>query len=103
MGIAFCWGGLDAYYMSLCQPAPGGDEDTISLESRLKALQSIFQSRNCREMIAYSIKTHLKILASVFGIIPSVQCLDPLVADWMLNPDGKEGEDCPQDGPPLPP
>ena len=90
VGIAFCWGGLDAYYMSLCQPAPAGDEDTISLDSRLNALQSIFQSGNCREMIAYSIKKHVKTLASVFGIVPSVQCLDPLVADWMLNPDGKE-------------
>ena len=79
---------MDAYYVSLCQPANG--ENEVSLHSQIKALQSIFQSRNVREVMVYSIKKHLKILASVFGIVPSVQCLDPLVVDWMLNPDGKE-------------
>ena len=90
VGVAICWGDMDVYYLSLCKPTPGEGRELIPLSSRVEAVCSIFQSKNCKEMIAYSVKRHVKLLASVFGIIPTVQSLDPQVADWMLNPDGKE-------------
>lgn len=90
VGVAICWGDMDVYYLSLCKPAPGEGEEVIPLASRVEALHSIFGSKQCKEVMAYSIKRHVKILASVFGIIPTVPSLDPQVADWMLNPDGKE-------------
>ena len=90
VGVAICWGSMDIYYISLCKPTPIESGDCIPLASRVRALYSIFQSTNCREVITYSLKKHLKTLAKVFGIIPTVQSLDPQVVDWMLNPDGKE-------------
>ena len=97
-GLAICWGDMDVYYLSLCQPSPGegrgegegGGGEVVPLETRIKAVCTLFQSKHCREVIAYSVKKHVKTLATVFGIIPTVQSLDPQVADWMLNPDGKE-------------
>ena len=90
VGVAICWGDMDVYYLSLSKPAPGQGEEVIPLASKVEALHSIFASKQCREVMAYSIKRHVKILTSVFGIIPTVPSLDPQVADWMLNPDGKE-------------
>ena len=90
VGVAICWGDMDVYYISLCKPAPGESEDSVPLASRIEAVCSIFKSKHCREVIAFSLKRHVKMLASVFRIVPAAQSLDPQVADWMLNPDGKE-------------
>ena len=90
MGVAFCWGGMDVYYVSLCKPVPGESGHCVTLATRVEALHSILQSTNCQEVIAYSLKNHVKILTAVFGIVLGIQTLDPQVADWMLDPDGKE-------------
>ena len=87
VGVAFTWGNTDAYYVSLSQEE---HENCISLNSRIEAVKSIFQSQNCREMMAYSLKRHLMVLVSVFRMVPSALCIDPLVGDWLLNPDGRE-------------
>lgn len=89
-GLAFCWGSMDIYYLSLCQSSTKDGEEMVPFATRLEAVHKIFQNTQCQQLIAYSIKKHVKTLATVFGIIPLVQSLDPTVADWMLNPDGKE-------------
>ena len=91
VGVALCWGSMDVYYVSLCNNSVAtGSAESIPLASRVEALCSIFQSPNCKEVISYSFKKNLKLFASVFGIFPTAKSLDPQVADWMLNPDGKE-------------
>ena len=89
VGVAFTWGGMDAYYISFAHTQRSGN-GSVSLGSRIDGLCSIFRSVNCQEMVAYSVKRNWKVLVSVFGVVPTALCLDPLVADWMLNPDGKE-------------
>lgn len=89
-GLAFCWGSMDIYYLSLCRNSPKDSEEMVPFSTRLEAVCKIFQNTSCQQLIAYSIKKHMKTLATVFGIVPLIQCLDPTVADWMLNPDGKE-------------
>ena len=90
VGVAIGWGSMDVYYISLCKPVPIDSAEAVPLASRIDALYSIFQSQNCQEVISYSLKKNVQTFASVFGIIPTTQSLDPQVADWMLNPDGKQ-------------
>ena len=96
VGVAFCWGGMDVYYVSLCQDAlcSGdanfyGSSQSISLEDRISALGKLFGGRNT--WAAYDMKKHTRYLASSCGAMPaSDRTVDPLVASWMLNPDAKE-------------
>ena len=93
VGVAFCWGDTDVYYVSLCQE--NGDSDAITggrVSTQIKALRKIFSESACRErVVAYDLKSHAKALASSsIGLLPSGMVLDPRVADWMLNPDAKE-------------
>ena len=90
VGVAFCWGDTDVYYVSLCQE--DGDCDPIRVLTRIEALRKIFSDSACRErVIAYDLKSHAKAMArSSIGLLPSGAVLDPRVADWMLNPDAKE-------------
>ena len=94
VGIAFCWGGVDAYYVSLCHDRFGAEGKTsveLSLEHRLKAVQKIFSDcLACEKLIAYNVKKHLVNLALTCGILLSRKTMDPVVASWMLDPDAKE-------------
>lgn len=96
MGIAFSWGGMDVYFVSLCQPNSESEVpnslDCISLADRVDAIRALFQHGNSWEkIVAYDVKKHAKLLAQSCGMMPAVDMvMDPLVADWMLNPDAKE-------------
>lgn len=104
VGVAFCWGEMDVYYLSLSQSCLDGGEEgdnaeidhgsstiNISINARAEALRKIFNECNCRKkLIAYDIKQHIKFLALSCGIFPSGATLDPKVASWMLDPDAKE-------------
>ena len=87
VGIAFCWGELDVYYMSLCESV-----ETVSLTSRLEAIREVFATSTSQHqrLIAYDLKKHAKYLALLGGVFPNKSTLDPKVGDWMLNPDLKE-------------
>ncbi len=86
VGIAFCWGELDVYYMSLCKSV-----ECVSLDSRNEAITRIFTKSNQEQrLIAYDMKRHVKYLALTCGILPARVALDPKVGDWLLNPDQKE-------------
>ena len=94
-GVAFCWGGMDVYYISLCRNKP--DEASkvsvmaLSLEHRTKAIRKIFSnSLACEKLIAYDVKKHLVNLALSCGVLLSGKTVDPIVASWMLDPDAKE-------------
>jgi DNA polymerase I-like protein with 3'-5' exonuclease and polymerase domains len=93
-GVAFCWGGMDVYYVSLCQNSSDKNSTSaveISLEHRTKAIRKIFT--NClahEKLIAYDVKKHLVNLVLSCGVLLSGKTMDPVVASWMLDPDAKE-------------
>lgn len=99
VGIAFCWGGMDVYYVSLCQESVENSENSclqhssgcISLDDRISALRKLFSGNTWRKVIAYDMKKHAKCLALACGIMPaSTKSLDPIVASWILDPDARE-------------
>ena len=99
VGIAFCWGEMDVYYLSLRQSCLDGGEKAehldstvnISISTRAEALRKIFTECIFRnKLIAYDIKQNVKFLALSCSIFPSGATLDPKVASWMLDPDAKE-------------
>ena len=93
-GVAFCWGGMDVYYVSLCHSSSDNDSISaveISLEHRRKAIRKIFTNCLAREkLIAYGVKKHLVNLVLSCGVLMSGRTMDPVVASWMLDPDAKE-------------
>ena len=90
MGVAFCWGEMDVYYISLCDTSSQGKEMThLPLTTRVKAIRKIFLECTNR-VIAYDIKKHAKSLALACDSLPMGNTLDPVVANWMLDPDAKE-------------
>lgn len=93
VGIAFCWGAMDVYYISLSQDAPHGSKadlaNSITLKERTEAVKKLIE-HSWRKLIAYDLKKHVKLLALSCGAMPACKVLDPLVANWMLNPDAKE-------------
>ena len=93
MGVAFCWGDTDVYFVSLSQPGPEpASADSISLADRIDAITKLFESSGSswEKLIAYDMKKHVKYLALSCGVLPRGHAHDPLVADWILNPDAKE-------------
>ena len=92
VGVAFCWGGMDVYYVSLS----GEDSKTssvidLSLERRIKVVRKVFSDcLACEKLIAYDVKKHLVNLALTCGVVLSGKTMDPIVASWMLDPDAKE-------------
>lgn len=98
VGIAFCWGAMDAYYISLHQDPPRDPElhfkgslASISLDERIQAIKKLFGCSNSWEkLVAYDMKKHAKLLGLSCGSMPAGRILDPVVANWMLNPDAKE-------------
>lgn len=96
VGVAFSWGGMDVYFVSLSQPSTDSEfhtsADSIPLVDRIAAIRTLFERKNrWDKMVAYDMKKHAKYLALSCGTMPATGLvLDPLVADWMLNPDAKE-------------
>ena len=107
VGVAFCWGGMDVYYVSLCQdthpsrekgggvaPQEAEPPSCVSLAERVDAVQKLFQLANSGtgwgKLIGYDLKKHVKSLALSCGAVPACVTSDPIVASWMLDPDAKE-------------
>ncbi|XP_039699075.1 DNA polymerase theta isoform X2 [Pteropus medius] len=102
VGLAVCWGGRDAYYISL-QKEPKYSEISASLvpppldpnltvKDRLWHLQSCFPKESDKErfVIIYDFIQSYKILLLSCGISLEQSYEDPKVACWLLNPDSKE-------------
>ena len=88
VGVAFCWGGNDVYYLPLTLDET---ECAVPLSARVGAIASIFASaKGRRRLVAYGAKEHLKTLALSCGVFPVGALADPKVASWLLDPDSKE-------------
>ena len=100
LGLAFSWGEMDTFYLSLCESFDStsakrildmslvGSSPLVSLDIRIKALQSLFKQSN--RFVAYDVKRHVKLLMSACQVDIQSQVLDPKVADWLLDPDMRE-------------
>lgn len=105
VGVAFSWGDMDTYYVSLCESceqsavAMGtkhgldmsliGDSPPIPLEYRIKCLASLFSSSG-HYVIGFNVKKQVKHLMLACHIDVTCKSRDPKVADWLLDPDNRE-------------
>ncbi|CAI5797066.1 DNA polymerase theta [Podarcis lilfordi] len=102
VGLAVCWGGKDAYYISLQQKSQEQTEISASLEpppldqnlaaaERLQHLQLHLQdSTRAFSLAVYDFIHHYKILLKACGISLAGCYEDPKVACWLLDPESKE-------------
>ncbi|XP_004642292.1 DNA polymerase theta [Octodon degus] len=102
VGLAVCWGGRDAYYVSLQKEqqhseisaslAPPPLDPTLTVRERMRHLQSCLQkeSDKDRSVIIYDFIQSYKILLQSCGISVEQSYEDPKMACWLLDPDSME-------------
>lgn len=102
VGLAVCWGGRDAYYLSLQKEqkhseispslAPPPLDTTLTVEERMEHLQSCLQKKSDKEqtVVTYDFIQSYKILLLSCGVSLEPSYEDPKVACWLLDPDSKE-------------
>ncbi|KAM4794649.1 DNA polymerase theta [Rhinophrynus dorsalis] len=104
VGVAVCWGGKDAYYLSLqkeenhadvCSSlAPPPLDQNLSVKDRLWHLQSTLQQIHSpggqRTIILYNFIEQYKTLLQACQVSLSGHFEDPKVACWLLDPGSKE-------------
>ncbi|XP_056350646.1 DNA polymerase theta isoform X2 [Oenanthe melanoleuca] len=101
VGLAVCWGGKDAYYISLQQIqdqteislslAPPPLDQNLSVTERLNHLQLYLQKpKKHRSLIMYDFIQHYKTLLMACGISLEGSFEDPKVACWLLDSGSKE-------------
>ncbi|KAL6029950.1 hypothetical protein STEG23_028878, partial [Scotinomys teguina] len=102
VGLAVCWGGKDAYYLSLQKEhkhseispslAPPPLDPTLTVEERMEHLQSCLQNQSDQErsVVTYDFIQSYKVLLLSCGVSLEQSYEDPKVACWLLDPDSKE-------------
>ncbi|XP_037692415.1 DNA polymerase theta isoform X2 [Choloepus didactylus] len=102
VGLAVCWGGRDAYYVSLQREqehseisaslAPPSLDPSLTVKERMWHLQSCLQNKSDKEcsIIIYDFIQNYKIFLLSFGISLEQSYEDPKVACWLLDPDSRE-------------
>ncbi|XP_062427659.1 DNA polymerase theta [Rhea pennata] len=102
VGLAVCWGGKDAYYISLQQKqdqteistslAPPPLDENLSVTERLYHLQLYLQktTKQDRSLVMYNFIQHYKTLVMACGISLEGSFEDPKVACWLLDSGSKE-------------
>ncbi|XP_047419090.1 LOW QUALITY PROTEIN: DNA polymerase theta [Sciurus carolinensis] len=102
IGLAVCWGGRDAYYVSLQKEqkhseisaslVPPSLDPSLTVKERMWHLQSCLQKESDKEhsVIIYDFIQIYKILLLSCGISLEQSYEDPKVACWLLDPDSKE-------------
>ncbi|KAM8770792.1 DNA polymerase theta [Rhynchonycteris naso] len=102
IGMAVCWGGRDAYYISLQKEqkhseisaslVPPSLDPNLTVKDRMWNLQSCFpkDSDKERSVVIYDFIQSYKILLLSCGIFLEQSYEDPKVACWLLDPDSKE-------------
>uniref|UniRef100_A0A8B9IYN2 DNA-directed DNA polymerase n=1 Tax=Amazona collaria TaxID=241587 RepID=A0A8B9IYN2_9PSIT len=102
VGLAVCWGGKDAYYVSLQQVedqteismslAPPPLDKSLSVTERLYQLQLYLQNKPPQErsLVMYNFIQHYKTLLMACGISLEGSFEDPKVACWLLDSGSKE-------------
>lgn len=82
-GIALSWGGNTGYYINF------NNTNKISNMQKLNLLKSIFANR-VKTLRIFDCKEQLKVLNECCGVTVDCSVEDPKVADWLLDPEGKE-------------
>ncbi|XP_076724398.2 DNA polymerase theta isoform X3 [Callospermophilus lateralis] len=102
VGLAVCWGGRDAYYVSLQKEqkhseisaslVPPSLDPGLTVKDRMWHLQSCLQKESDKErsVVIYDFIQIYKILLRSCGISLEQSFEDPKVACWLLDPDSKE-------------
>ncbi|XP_052650753.1 DNA polymerase theta [Harpia harpyja] len=102
VGLAVCWGGKDAYYISLQQIqdqteismslAPPPLDKNLPVTERLYHLQLYLQKKPKQErsLVMYDFIQHYKTLVMACGISLEGSFEDPKVACWLLDSGSKE-------------
>ncbi|XP_041319851.1 DNA polymerase theta [Pyrgilauda ruficollis] len=102
VGLAVCWGGKDAYYISLQQIqdqteislslAPPPLDQSLPVTERMNHLQLYLQkkTKKKRSLIMYDFIQHYKTLLMACGISLEGDFEDPKVACWLLDSGSKE-------------
>ncbi|KAM6162866.1 DNA polymerase theta [Erethizon dorsatum] len=102
VGLAVCWGGRDAYYVSLQKEqkhseisaslAPPSLDPALTVRERMRHLRSCLQkeSDKDRSVIIYDFIHSYKILLQSCGISLGQSYEDPKMACWLLDPDSVE-------------
>ncbi|XP_061221386.1 DNA polymerase theta isoform X2 [Neopsephotus bourkii] len=102
VGLAVCWGGKDAYYISLQQVedqteismslAPPPLDKNLSVTERLSQLKLYLQKKPQQErsLVMYNFIEHYKTLLMACGISLEGSFEDPKVACWLLDSGCKE-------------
>ncbi|XP_019329649.1 PREDICTED: DNA polymerase theta [Aptenodytes forsteri] len=102
VGLAVCWGGKDAYYISLQQIqdqteismslAPPPLDKNLSVTERLYHLRLYLQKKpeQERSLVMYNFIQHYKTLVMACGISLEGSFEDPKVACWLLDSGSKE-------------
>nr|XP_048278394.1 DNA polymerase theta isoform X1 [Myodes glareolus] len=102
IGLAVCWGGKDAYYLSLQKEqkhseispslAPPPLDPTLTVGKRMEHLQSCLQNKSDKErtVVTYDFIQSYKVLLLSCGVSLEPSYEDPKVACWLLDPDSKE-------------
>ncbi|KAF5906965.1 DNA polymerase theta, partial [Clarias magur] len=102
-GLSICWGGKDAYYISLQQKltdtdisaslAPPPLDENLAVEERMKSIQTcVTRSTSSTEgvTVAYDFIQVYKTLVLACGLSIQGVFEDPKVACWLLDPGSKE-------------
>ncbi|KAK3748922.1 hypothetical protein QZH41_019878, partial [Actinostola sp. cb2023] len=102
VGLAVCWGGRDAYYISLRESGHVTegtgclDESVVasnlSVSARLEGIKAVLEYKGKRKgmKFCFDSTTQYKVLAQSSGITLSGEVEDPKVAAWLLDPTAKE-------------
>ena len=81
-GVAIYGGGLEVYYFSV-----QSNNNLNEILNKCVCNQSSF----IKKIIAFDIKRHVKLLSNGFSIdLSQAALLDPSIAHWLTNPDGKQ-------------
>ncbi|XP_069058813.1 DNA polymerase theta isoform X2 [Pleurodeles waltl] len=102
VGMAVCWGGKDAYFISLQKKqeqtdisaslAPPPLDQNLPVKERLRHVQSQLQAEATkhRSLVMYNFIEHFKTLLLACDISLAGNFEDPKVACWLLDPGSKE-------------
>uniref|UniRef100_A0A4W3GYT0 DNA polymerase theta n=1 Tax=Callorhinchus milii TaxID=7868 RepID=A0A4W3GYT0_CALMI len=99
-GLCVCWGGKDAYYISLQEREESTDDLSSSLappplDPELSVTEKLLHVRSCLQqggcsLVLYDFKLHYTTLLHACSISMEGDFEDPQVACWLLDPRAKE-------------
>ncbi|XP_030753991.1 DNA polymerase theta isoform X2 [Sitophilus oryzae] len=81
VGISFYWGGTKAYYLAM--------DNNETCHKIKKLLKHIFSQKDINVKM-FNSKEQIKLLNICYKIRLCCKIEDPKIADWLLDPDGKE-------------